>query len=734
MRKRQFVLRRGFVLLSLLVLVARAAAAGLVADGTSPVYLPLIGRDTRPDSHPTNTPTATPTRTPTPTATPAYIVQSHTNANQVRSLLSTGTVLWAGSTGGAVRWDLASGSYSKFLAPGGLPDNDVVALAVDTHGAVWAGSGSWSGGLAGYKNGAWTAFGDRSGWGQGLPTGWVLALATDSADRKWIGTYRGLAVLDDGTTPHDTSDDDWEVFREADGLPEETVTEVAIDAADRKWIASTRQGIAVLDDKGTLHDKSDDVWQLLGEGNPLGSSSQAIAVESARHVWVGCLRGSGGLHVLDHGGTPFNPADDVWQSFSTADGLADNGVISLAIDGAGRKWVTTFSGLSVLSDGGTPLDKSDDRWTNFTSGDGLLGSDAYVVAADGSDHVWVGTDRGVCRLDHAGTPHAKQDDTWTDLTTDDWLPYNEIPVLLAEGDELMWVGTGDGLVAVQSSQRTVFDRGWLDTIAVDAAGLKWIGGSLGLDVLEDGGTPHDQGDDIWTEFGWGDGLPYHQVNAVAIDAAGRKWLGLADRGAAVLLDGSTPHQKDDDVWIRFTTADGLGHEQVDCVAVEGTNVVWFGHKEHGLSVLDHNGTLQNPADDTWQTFSSADGLESSSVYVIQIDDQGRKWIGGYSGTSVLDDGGTPLDKSDDTWITLAGHTCHMGYAMGDDGCRWIASNWDGVEVVCDGGTPFDDSDDVWSTYSTADGLVDNRVLSIEIDSVGDIWVGTDGGLSIMTPR
>ena len=74
------MLKRMSVLLSMLAVVSGAAAAVLMADETTGVYLPLIERDApsnpTPTSTPTatptpsNTPTATPTRTPTPTATP----------------------------------------------------------------------------------------------------------------------------------------------------------------------------------------------------------------------------------------------------------------------------------------------------------------------------------------------------------------------------------------------------------------------------------------------------------------------------------------------------------------------------------------------------------------------------------------------------------------------------------------------------------------------------------------
>jgi len=39
---------------------------------------------------------------------------------------------------------------------------------------------------------------------------------------------------------------------------------------------------------------------------------------------------------------------------------------------------------------------------------------------------------------------------------------------------------------------------------------------------------------------------------------------------------------------------------------------------------------------------------------------------------------------------------------------------------------------VWTTYTTADGLVDNGVGSIGIDRAEHMWFGTGGGLSEFT--
>lgn len=67
------------------------------------------------------------------------------DGNSVQALTLQGQVLWAGSRGGLVLWDLTIGSYVQYTTQHGLPDNQVNAVAVESSGAVWVGLGTWIG-------------------------------------------------------------------------------------------------------------------------------------------------------------------------------------------------------------------------------------------------------------------------------------------------------------------------------------------------------------------------------------------------------------------------------------------------------------------------------------------------------------------------------------------------------------------------------------------------------------
>jgi hypothetical protein len=223
------------------------------------------------------------------------------------------------------------------------------------------------------------------------------------------------------------------------------------------------------------------------------------------------------------------------------------------------------------------------------------------------------------------------------------------------------------------------------TLSIDDAGLKWFG-TLGGGVwlLSDNGTPLSKADDQSHTFDTlGSGLANDFVNAIAFDGVGFRWF-CTDGGVSVLDDNGTPLAPADDQWQTFTTAHGLVSPYVFAMAIDPAGYKWFGTEDPGgVNVLDDHGTPLNDADDQWETFTSTDGLASGWLRSIRTEGTNEKWFGvsgtwtGGGGLSVLNDGGTPLSKSDDTWVnhsTSDGLATNGVEAMAAEGpFRWFCT-------------------------------------------------------------
>jgi len=106
--------------------------------------------------------------------------------------------IWIGTIGlgnqdGLAYWDRNSQRVHAFSEADGLPAKPVpTAIAEDRAGGIWV--GLYHGGVARYRHGRFTVFGDRDGV-SGVPQ----SLFVDSAGRLWIGSSRGLIRIDDPT-------------------------------------------------------------------------------------------------------------------------------------------------------------------------------------------------------------------------------------------------------------------------------------------------------------------------------------------------------------------------------------------------------------------------------------------------------------------------------------------------------------------------------------------------------
>ncbi len=115
----------------------------------------------------------------------------------------------------------------------------------------------------------------------------------------------------------------------------------------------------------------------------------AVLVDGER-IWAGT---ENGLAVYEN---------HAWKTYTTKDGLAHRAVISLALDSrTGDVWAGTMGGLSRISGGRI------DSYTQLTSG--LSNDVVYGVSVEG-ENVWVATAAGGCRLN---------------TRTSQWTLYNE---------------------------------------------------------------------------------------------------------------------------------------------------------------------------------------------------------------------------------------------------------------------------------------------------------------------
>jgi ligand-binding sensor domain-containing protein len=119
----------------------------------------------------------------------------------------------------------------------------------------------------------------------------------------------------------------------------------------------------------------------------------------------------------------------------------------------------------------------------------------------------------------------------------------------------------------------------------------------------------------------------------------------------------------------------------------------------------------------WMTFTaSTGGLVSNNILSIGFDASGRKWIG-------TSDGVSQYAKGVWTTFTTANGLVNnrvSAIAPGRDASLWFGTQGSGISRYIE----FDPQQP-WRSYT---GLTEGMVYSLAIDYYGDAWVGTNGGV------
>ncbi len=115
-----------------------------------------------------------------------------------------------------------------------------------------------------------------------------------------------------------------------------------------------------------------------------------------------------------------------WENFTTANGLPDNKVFNVKVDGD-RIWAATENGLALYENG---------KWKVFRPSDGLVHRVVTYVDVDKRTHdVWIATRGGISRYS------AGRFDNFTQLNSG--LP-NDVVYGIAVKDDFVWIATAAG--------------------------------------------------------------------------------------------------------------------------------------------------------------------------------------------------------------------------------------------------------------------------------------------------
>jgi ligand-binding sensor domain-containing protein len=286
----------------------------------------------------------------------------------------------------------------------------VTAVLQDREGSIWLG-------FLGVGLQRWLGYNEWEGWTpeNGLSDPVVWAIQRDGRGGLWIGTSRGLDVLDESTGGISA--------RPAGSHSSERTGSIALGPDGSIWAVSSSRSLSRFDAAGRL------VETFSAQDGLKCRRLTGVVVDGEQRVWAACV---GALFRTE----PIRPGVRPHFVRVEVPGLGSEDVLyEIFRDSRGQIWLPSPAGLLRWQNSG---------WRKFTSADGLRMDGTYLVTETKDGSYWLayleplGVTRLVLRGDRAEVTHFDRTNV---------LHSNSPYFLGADVQGTLWVGTDSGVDA-----------------------------------------------------------------------------------------------------------------------------------------------------------------------------------------------------------------------------------------------------------------------------------------------
>jgi signal transduction histidine kinase/streptogramin lyase len=612
---------------------------------------------------------------------------------------------------------------------------------------------------------------DRYTTKDGLSNGYINTILQDSKGFIWIGTPNGLNRFDGISFKNYYFDP-----KDTTSIPGSWVNSMVEDASGNLWLM-TSSGICV-------YDRKKDNFQrkriVINEMELVDFYFTTCMIDRQGYLWAAASNlelfrfklydnpevHSGAIHAERYQ----IEEPDVENNYK-------NNIFSIAEDPGGIIWIATYSKQLFYFDRAQNqikaqtvnlpqaakfsnkrknliIDRSGDLfvaiedagvlqynkeknickiYTPSAGGNGPRGKVLFALAEDNDGRIWIG-DR-----DFEGiTIFDKRTGQFTWCQADKWNPYsiltNKINCFYRDRVGEMWVGTIVG-VNKYSPGKSKFRRfisnanvphqlGNNNTLcfAEGKDDIIWIGtDGGGLNKL-------DRKTGLFTHYQHEEGNP-NSVSSNAVisaceDHEGTVWMGTYHGGLARLKDGKFSAYLPDP-----KNPYALSSRNVWYVMEDSKHNIWAGTLDYGIDLFHRKtGRFYHYSYEA----NDSTGLCNNTINGMYEDSKKHLYITTSHGVSILDLNAYDFTEAPDSIIFTNLYYSEKGNGLSSNNVYCAREDNNGIiwfGTMSSGLDRYDPQSKIFTNYSTKDGLPGNSITSILVDSLNNLWLGTDKGLA-----
>lgn len=341
-----------------------------------------------------------------------------------RILVTTNNSILISTNTGVVR---ISATSTDIIFPNGPQTNSIQSMTIDKNNNLWMCSQSDDLGFGIFKfdGTVWTSYAPFE-----LSAGYHKTYSAEDNTIYFCNWGNGFTRYKNGQFQNFTVNN-----TPLRGIPSDpnylVISDIKNDRNNNTWIlnhqSASNHVLSVL--------TSDSIWYNFNLGNPI---CYHLAIDDNGNKWFAELNTC--LHYFNDRGTLSNTTDDIYDYLTTAHGLNSNLINALAVDKRGALWVGTSLGVNIVNNTASPKN-------SITYSYPLKNISINCIEVDAINLKWVGTPQGVFLVSQDGNFVLAQYNS-----SNSPLPSNNIKSLtFNENTGVVYIGTDKGITTITTA-------------------------------------------------------------------------------------------------------------------------------------------------------------------------------------------------------------------------------------------------------------------------------------------